>query len=206
MQEHARRLNFLPWRSRSGVPVRLEDIRLPPQAIWQWPGRVASLAENGQPGPWVWAPCRSPNARRLQRSSQVLERKSESTPKCSVEGGNNCGDSGCARESIEKLTRIRTGGPRRYRHELLSNSSHHTSTALIGIMISCTNRNIFIVNPSDCGFSGILRMADRASLYGLGSCDRRGSLPMDSGHRRWHQLSKRRHLAMRQERRGTFDP
>lgn len=51
------------------------------------------------------------------------------------------------------------------------------------------------------------RRRDRPESEG---CSRRARcreypMPMDSGQRRWHQR-ERRHLAMRQERRGGFEP
>ena len=117
MPGHARCLNFCRWpiRARCSAKARGHVHH----AIWQWPGRVASLAENGRSGPRVYAPAAISNARKLQRSSQVLEQKSESTPKCSVEAGNNRGDPGCAHAKCRKTGGDSQAGQPRYRHAFL---------------------------------------------------------------------------------------
>jgi hypothetical protein len=157
-------------------------------------------------GTLVGAPAAIPNARRLQRHSQVLEQKYESTPKCSVEAGNNRRDSGCARAKYRKTGGDSHGGNRVIDMSRFGTRRSTHQHCAWGIMVGYTNRKTLDVNPCACGFSGVLRMPDRAPLHDRRSCDRRGSLPMDLGRRRWHQLTERRHVAIRQEGRGVFDP
>jgi hypothetical protein len=120
MPGHARCLNFCRWPIRARCSLRLEDM----------PPRHLAMARKGRKpcgerpvGTPVYAPAAIPNARKLKRSSQVLEQKSESTPKCSVEAGNNRGDPGCARAKYRKTGGDSHARQPRYQHELLSNWS-----------------------------------------------------------------------------------